>query len=77
MKVGRIAQQASTGDGLPAAREHGRKGGRPPLVEDDPRVQTAKKLHADQDTANANNRANGTSARTTPKLRLPGIAHIA
>ncbi len=34
--------------GLTAARARGRFGGRPPMALDDPRIQTAKKLHADK-----------------------------
>lgn len=34
--------------GLTAARARGRKGGRPPIPVDDPRVQTAWTLHADK-----------------------------
>jgi DNA invertase Pin-like site-specific DNA recombinase len=34
--------------GLCAARARGRLGGRPPMSLDDPRIQTAKKLHADK-----------------------------
>jgi hypothetical protein len=34
--------------GLDAARAHGRKGSRPPMPVGDPRIQTAKKLHADK-----------------------------
>lgn len=34
--------------GLTAARARGRMGGRPPVPVDDPRVQTAKTLHADK-----------------------------
>lgn len=34
--------------GLEAARARGRKGGRKPFTVDDPRVQTAKKMHADR-----------------------------
>ena len=40
--------QERTRAGLSAARERGRKGGRPPIALDDPRIQTAKKLHADK-----------------------------
>ena len=35
-------------DELTAARARGRLGGRPPMPLDDPRIQTARKLHADQ-----------------------------
>lgn len=34
--------------GLTAARARGRLGGRPPMSLDDPRIQTAKKLHSDK-----------------------------
>jgi len=34
--------------GLTAARGRGRKGGRPAIPVDDPRVQTAKRMHADK-----------------------------
>ena len=37
-----------TNAGLTAARARGRLGGRPPMPLDDPRIQTARKLHADQ-----------------------------
>ena len=40
--------QERTKAGLTAARARGRMGGRPPLPADDPRVQTAKKMHADR-----------------------------
>jgi DNA invertase Pin-like site-specific DNA recombinase len=37
-----------TNAGLTAARARGRLGGRPPMSLDDPRIQTAKRLHADR-----------------------------
>jgi DNA invertase Pin-like site-specific DNA recombinase len=40
--------QERTRAGLEAARARGRKGGRKPIAADDPRVQTAKKMHADK-----------------------------
>ena len=40
--------QERTNAGLTAARARGRLGGRPPMSLDDPRIQTAKKLHADK-----------------------------
>ncbi len=40
--------QERTRAGLTAARARGRKGGRKPIAETDPRVQTAKKMHADK-----------------------------
>jgi DNA invertase Pin-like site-specific DNA recombinase len=40
--------QERTKAGLTAARARGRLGGRPPMPLDDPRIQTAKKLHADK-----------------------------
>jgi DNA invertase Pin-like site-specific DNA recombinase len=40
--------QERTNAGLKAARARGRLGGRPPMPLDDPRIQTAKKLHADK-----------------------------
>ena len=40
--------QERTNAGLKAARARGRLGGRPPMPLDDPRIQTARKLHADQ-----------------------------
>ena len=40
-----------TNAGLMAARARGRLGGRPPMNLDDPRIQTAKKLHADKSMA--------------------------
>jgi DNA invertase Pin-like site-specific DNA recombinase len=40
--------QERTNAGLKAARARGRLGGRPPMSLDDPRIQTAKKLHADK-----------------------------
>jgi len=40
--------QERTRAGLSAARARGRLGGRPPMSLDDPRIQTAKKLHADK-----------------------------
>lgn len=40
--------QERTKAGLSAARARGRLGGRPPMSMDDPRIQTAKKLHADK-----------------------------
>jgi DNA invertase Pin-like site-specific DNA recombinase len=43
--------QERTNAGLTAARARGRKGGRPPMPVDDPRIQTAKKLHADKHMA--------------------------
>ena len=43
--------QERTNAGLKAARARGRLGGRPPMSLDDPRIQTAKKLHADKTMA--------------------------
>ena len=43
--------QERTNAGLKAARARGRLGGRPPMSSDDPRIQTAKKLHADKGMA--------------------------
>lgn len=40
--------QERTKAGLTAARARGRLGGRRPMAVDDPRVQTAKKMHADK-----------------------------
>ena len=40
--------QERTRAGLTAARARGRLGGRNPMAVDDPRVQTAKKMHADK-----------------------------
>lgn len=40
--------QERTNAGLIVARARGRKGGRPPMPVDDPRIQNAKKLHADK-----------------------------
>jgi DNA invertase Pin-like site-specific DNA recombinase len=40
--------QECTNAGLKAAHARGRLGGRPPMSLDDPRIQTAKKLHADK-----------------------------
>jgi DNA invertase Pin-like site-specific DNA recombinase len=40
--------QERTNAGLTAARARGRKGGRKPIPASDPRVQMAKKLHADK-----------------------------
>lgn len=40
--------QERTRAGLEVARARGRTGGRNPIVTDDPRVQTAKKMHADK-----------------------------
>jgi DNA invertase Pin-like site-specific DNA recombinase len=40
--------QGRTKAGLTAARARGRLGGRKPMAVDDPRVQTAKKMHADK-----------------------------
>jgi DNA invertase Pin-like site-specific DNA recombinase len=40
--------QERTRAGLSAARARGRLGGRPAVPTDDPRVQTAKKMHADR-----------------------------
>ena len=40
--------QERTRAGLSVARARGRLGGRPPMSLDDPRIQTAKKLHADK-----------------------------
>jgi len=40
--------QERTKAGLTAARARRRMGGRPPVPADDPRVQTAKKMHADR-----------------------------
>ena len=40
--------QERTKAGLTAARARGRMGGRPPVPSDDPRVQTAKKMHSDR-----------------------------
>ena len=40
--------QERTKAGLTAARARGRMGGRKPIPLDDPRVQTAKKMHADK-----------------------------
>jgi DNA invertase Pin-like site-specific DNA recombinase len=42
----RLIQERTTA-GLAAARARGRKGGRKPLTADDPRVQTAKRMHHD------------------------------
>jgi DNA invertase Pin-like site-specific DNA recombinase len=39
--------QERTKAGLSAARARGRKGGRKPITADDPRVQTAKRMHQD------------------------------
>jgi DNA invertase Pin-like site-specific DNA recombinase len=46
--------QERTRAGLTAARARGRLGGRPPMSSDDPRIQTAKKLHADKSMAVTN-----------------------
>jgi DNA invertase Pin-like site-specific DNA recombinase len=43
--------QERTRAGLSAARARGRRGGRPAMSSDDPRIQTAKKLHADKSMA--------------------------
>ena len=40
--------QERTRAGLDAVRARGRKGGRKPIAADDPRVQTAKRMHADK-----------------------------
>ena len=40
--------QERTRAGLDAARARGRKGGRKPMIVTDPRVQTAKRMHADK-----------------------------
>jgi len=40
--------QERTRAGLEAARARGRKGGRKPIAPDDPRIHTAKKMHADK-----------------------------
>ena len=40
--------QERTRAGLQAARARGRKGGRKPIAPDDPRIQAAKKMHADK-----------------------------
>lgn len=40
--------QERTNAGLTAARARGRLGGRPPMAMDDPRIQTAKTLHANK-----------------------------
>jgi len=40
--------QERTRAGLEAARARGRKGGRKPIAPNDPRIQTAKKMHADK-----------------------------
>jgi len=40
--------QERTRAGLSVARARGRLGGRPPMSLDDPRIQTAKRLHADR-----------------------------
>ena len=40
--------QERTRAGLQAARARGRKGGRKPIAPNDPRIQTAKKMHADK-----------------------------
>ncbi|MGO9203552.1 MAG: recombinase family protein [Limisphaerales bacterium] len=40
--------QERTRAGLDAARARGRLGGRKPILTSDPRVQTAKSLHADR-----------------------------
>jgi DNA invertase Pin-like site-specific DNA recombinase len=40
--------QERTWAGLESARARGRLGGCPPMALDDPRIQTAKKLHADK-----------------------------
>src|SRR5262249_49134296 len=44
----RTLVQERTWAGLQAARARGRLGGRKPLSADDPRIQTAKTLHADK-----------------------------
>jgi len=43
----RLIQERSRA-GLEAARARGRKGGRKPIAPNDPRIQTAKKMHADK-----------------------------
>jgi DNA invertase Pin-like site-specific DNA recombinase len=43
--------QERTRAGLKAARARGRLGGRPPMPLDDPRIQTARKLHGDKSMA--------------------------
>lgn len=43
--------QERTRAGLEAARARGRKGGRKPIAPNDPRIQTAKKMHADKSLA--------------------------
>src|SRR5436309_9768285 len=43
--------QERTNAGLSAARARGRLGGRPPMSANDPRIQTAKTLHADRSMA--------------------------
>ena len=43
--------QERTRAGLTAARARGRLGGRKPMAVNDPRVQTAKKMHADKTIA--------------------------
>jgi len=40
--------QERTNAGLKAARARGRLGGRPPMSLDDPRIQTAKTLHGNE-----------------------------
>lgn len=40
--------QERTRAGLASARARGRKGGRPPMSTNDPRINTAKRLHADK-----------------------------
>ena len=46
--------QERTSAGLAAARARGRKGGRKPVPVNDPRVQIAKKMHADKSVSVAN-----------------------
>ena len=40
--------QERTRAGLEAARARGRKGGRKPIAPNDPRIQTAKRMHGDK-----------------------------
>ena len=48
----RDSKRRGRGDGLVGnARDKRRLGGRPPMSSDDPRIQTAKKLHADKGMA--------------------------
>ena len=57
--------QERTKAGLTAARARGRKGGGPAILANDPRVQTAKTLHADKNMPSSARRSRFPGRRCT------------